>query len=454
MDLYYDQDESNPVFDVIGESQPLSRPLHSRQSKTALQTTHFSSRLCTLKFWGNAPPTESSNHSQALARAVRNKPQYHSLVLKFVIELSIEIPFIHTDDVKAIDGGIRSEGQSMEVRQGWWHDQEVALKTVRAGRIPDWTDRFNDDKKSTYRKIVKDLIYEIRAMSHKTLRAHRNIVTLLAVGFEPRYINNTARYPIETTSSPSIEAFSPILVLPWALSPLDSFWKTGELDHPHEAAEIVSDIADGLEALHKHDIVHSDLKPGNVLLFRDPSNPKKLVAKLTDFGAVSSKQNNRAPGGLTTRWAAPECFRDSLGAPTEYEFDLGPARDVFSFGLVAMYVALEGQLREKRPPGGFGEPEIGWDRFVKERCERLDRALTEHYGKKWPTHQRLLERWQSLLQETVIVDPYNRMEPDKLGKVRTMLLGRYFYRTRIPHASTNRSSATHSKVRKKNSTIK
>jgi serine/threonine protein kinase len=242
-------------------------------------------------------------------------------------------------------------------------------------------------------------------------------------------------------------------VLPWALSSLDSFWKIGELDHPDKAAQIVSDVADGLEALHKHDIVHSDLKPGNILLFRDPLDTKKLVAKLTDFGGVSSKQNNRGPKGYTKRWAAPECFRDSLEAPTEKEFDSGPGRDVFSFGLVATYVALEGQLREERPEGGWDEPEVGWDRFVEERRKYLGRALTEHYGKKWPMNQ-LLARWRDLLQKTVILDPQSRMEPDKLGKVRTMLLKRYLHRIRIPHASANRSSVIHSKRRKNNSTIK
>lgn len=440
MDLYYDQDESNPVF-VIEEGQPL----HPLQSKTSLQTANLSSRLGALKFWENTPLAESSNHSQALARAVRSKRQYHSLVLKFVIELSIDIPFIHNDDVKAIGGGIRSEGQSMEVRQGRLHGQEVALKKVRVDRIPDWTDRFNDDKKDRYRKIVEDLIYEIRAMSHKTLHGHRNIVTLLAVGFEPGYINSDASYPTKTPNSPSVEAFSPILVLPWALSPLESFWKIGELDHPDEAAEIVSDIADGLEALHKHDIVHSDLKPGNVLLFRDPSDAKKLVAKLTDFGGVSSKQNNRGPGSWTKRWAAPECFRGSLKAPTEYEFDLSRARDVFSFGLVAMYVALEGKLREERPEGGWGEPEVGWDRFVEQRRNYLDTALEKHYGKKVPMHPQLLARWRDLLQKTVIANPQSRMEPDELGNVRTMLLDRYLYRTQIPHPSANQSAEIHSK---------
>jgi serine/threonine protein kinase len=413
-DSYYDQDESNPVFNAIEKDQPL----HPLQSKTSLQTANLSSRLCTPKFGGNTPPAESSNHSQALARAVRSKRHYHSLVLKFVIELSIEIPFIHSDDVEAIDGGIRSEGHSMEVYRGRWDGQEVALKRVRVDRIPDLTDRFDVGKKGVYRKIVKDLIYEIRAMSHKTLHRHRNIVTLLAVGFEPGYINSNPSCPTETPDSPSVEAFSPILVLPWALSPLDSFWKFGGLNHPDEAAEIVSDIADGLEALHKHDIVHSDLKPGNVLLFRDPSDAKKLVAKLTDFGGVSSKQNNRGLGSWTERWAAPECFRDLLEARTEYEFDMGPARDVFSFGLVAMYVALEGQLREERP-------EVGWDGFVEERRGYLDVALTEHYGKKAPIHRQLLARWRKLLQKTVIADPQSRMEPAKLGKVRTMLLDRY-----------------------------
>jgi serine/threonine protein kinase len=355
-------------------------------------------------------PPESPTSSPAPARPVPPKRQYHSLVLKFVIELATNVPFIALDELQTKRGGRVAHGASMKASQGRWRGQEVAVKTVNDDLIPKWTDEFNEEKKRKFRKTIKDLIYEIRAISHTTLRGHRNIVTLLAIGIEDTYINSTENDGKENTI---LEAFSPILVLPWALSDLDSLWAKGTLERPEEAADIVSDIADGLMALHKHDIVHGDIKPGNILLFQDPKDAHRLVAKIADFGAISSKQNNRYNSNEgTIGWAAPECFQNPNQAPTEFDFDSGRARDVFSFGLVAMHVALEGR---------FGRE---WQSDVDRRREYLDYALTKHYTEKWPTHQQLLVRWRTLLRDTVVEKPRERMNPDHLTNIRKRLLDR------------------------------
>lgn len=344
------------------------------------------------------------------------KRQYHSLVLKFVIELAIDdIHFLHDHELQRKKDVEASTGKSMKVSQGWSRGQQVAIKTLKDNIIPGWADEFNIEKKKTYRKTIKNLIYELRAMSHKTLRGHRNLATLVAIGFEPMYINNNRSDDLESTN---LEAFSPILVMPWAFADLRSLWHKGRLEHPDEGAGIVSDIADGLTALHKHDIVHCDIKPGNILIYLDPLDRRKLVAKISDFGAVSSKQNNRFVTEATKGWAAPEFFEDCPNSPTENDFNDLRARDVYSFGLVAMYVALEGQIDTEWL-------EDTWD--VNACREDLDGALIVHYKNKWPEHEKMLFKWRKLLKDTIAEKAQDRMDPDLLETIRTELMDRYVY---------------------------
>ena len=133
----------------------------------------------------------------------------------------------------------------MKVSQGRWDGQEVAVKTLREDLIPKWTDMFNEEKKKKFRKTIKDLIYEIRAISHTTLRGHRNIVTLLAIGMEETYINSTENDSKENTHSRSLLTYTCSFLGLYPTSP-DDLRAKGTLDRPEEAADIVSDIADGV----------------------------------------------------------------------------------------------------------------------------------------------------------------------------------------------------------------
>ncbi len=49
----------------------------------------------------------------------------------------------------------------------------------------------------------------------------------------------------------------------------------------HNAMEIISQVAEGLDFAHKHNIIHGDLRPSNILF------SKEEVVKLTDFGLPS-----------------------------------------------------------------------------------------------------------------------------------------------------------------------
>jgi eukaryotic-like serine/threonine-protein kinase len=103
-----------------------------------------------------------------------------------------------------------------------------------------------------------------------------------------------------------------------------------------EVASIGRQIASALAAAHAAQIVHRDVKPGNILIADDGT------AKITDFGVsravgdVTVTQTGMMAG--TPAYLAPEVARGQL--PT-------PASDVFSLG-ATLYAALEGH-------GPFGD---------------------------------------------------------------------------------------------------
>ena len=110
-------------------------------------------------------------------------------------------------------------------------------------------------------------------------------------------------------------------------------------DHPQPdlatVRRIVEQVAKGLRALHRREMIHQDLRPANILLDRDGN------VTLIDFGAVRVK-------GLA-EIALPDTERQILGtAPyTAPEYFLGepgtPRADLYSLGVIA-YQMLSGRL--------------------------------------------------------------------------------------------------------------
>ncbi len=109
------------------------------------------------------------------------------------------------------------------------------------------------------------------------------------------------------------------------------------------AAPLISQVLAGLSALHDADVIHRDLKPGNIMLVE--KGRAERVA-LMDFG-LARALSEAAPGGARTAtgrilgtpdYMAPEQL---VGKPA------GPATDLFSFGVV-VYELLTG---EKPWPG-------------------------------------------------------------------------------------------------------
>ncbi len=99
------------------------------------------------------------------------------------------------------------------------------------------------------------------------------------------------------------------------------------------AAEIVRDVARGLEHAHGHGILHRDVKPANVVIDEAEQRPR-----LTDFGLARDvgATHLTATGDIlgTPHYMAPE---QAIGDPA----GLGPATDIWALGGV-LYRCLSG----------------------------------------------------------------------------------------------------------------
>lgn len=91
---------------------------------------------------------------------------------------------------------------------------------------------------------------------------------------------------------------------------------------PATATEIVARISDALAAAHAVGVVHSDVKPANILVPSDGSS-----VRLVDFGVarLTRRTEEPMPSYGTPEYAAPEVIKGS--APM-------PASDVYALGIV------------------------------------------------------------------------------------------------------------------------
>jgi len=100
------------------------------------------------------------------------------------------------------------------------------------------------------------------------------------------------------------------------------------IDHPRPELPVVRDIVEqiarGLQAFHRMEMLHQDLRPENILI--DATGTVKII----DFGAVrvAGLAENAPPGAAsdflgTVQYTAPEYFLGEPGTPRSDQFSLG-----------------------------------------------------------------------------------------------------------------------------------
>ena len=106
--------------------------------------------------------------------------------------------------------------------------------------------------------------------------------------------------------------------------------KHGALDCK-KVAQIGSQIAQALSVAHRHEIIHRDIKPQNIMVLRDGN------VKVMDFGIARAKNSHLTADNSvlgTAHYVSPEQTQGK---------ELGPTTDIYSLGIV-MYEAATGKV--------------------------------------------------------------------------------------------------------------
>ena len=183
---------------------------------------------------------------------------------------------------------------------------------------------------------------EMRARMVQEARAaarvrHPNLVRVFGTGKMPY----SAYIAMELLDGPNLEAYlrqHPGGRLPW-----------------NEAIDLLLPALEALHAIHERGYVHRDIKPGNILVTREPGCPPQAV--VIDLGLVKPDRAQRdAAGPLTTEAGRVLCTPGYASPEQAAQLPVDRRSDVYSMA-ITLYRALAG-----RPPfhNAHGKPIYVW----------------------------------------------------------------------------------------------
>lgn len=150
-------------------------------------------------------------------------------------------------------------------------------------------------------------------------------------------------------------AFGNCIVMEWIEGEtLERLLKDGEMT-PALARKVILELCDALDALHHRQIVHRDIKPGNIMLTRNGRN-----VKLIDFGLADTDTHaglKMAAG--TESYAAPEQVAGSVLDERSDIYALGKVIEDIAEALHGSLAALRSSRFWKGIAAKCTEPEIG-----------------------------------------------------------------------------------------------
>jgi serine/threonine protein kinase len=228
------------------------------------------------------------------------------------------------------------------------NNQLVAVKLPKDVNHENASESNDDSLLSRYEGLVKTISFEVQVMSHKPLCNHPNIVKLIGLSF------------LEMIPVPVVEAAIP------EHPDLKAYMESSRRLRPLPITllyQFISDIADGISALHDFGVIHGDVKPENILIFK---NGDGIIAKLGDFGSSGIRITKNWP----TAWSPP-------WVPPDYHIYSDDARqsslDIYAFGRVGIYLATEGAM----PADSKAISQDVVSKFIQDiRSENLETLLT------------------------------------------------------------------------------
>lgn len=172
-------------------------------------------------------------------------------------------------------------------------------------------------------RALQSVLTELHALLHPPLLAHPNIISLLSLAWGSHHQHLVHRLPVLVVEYGDCGTLADVQLRGPRLS-------------NRLKLHLCLGIARGLEVLHAHGIVHGDVKPDNIIMFSHPDN--QFVPKLADFGfsVIESAQSCDVMMGGTRLWRAPEAVSPVPASRLSLT-------DVYSLGLVAWSIAIDGQ---------------------------------------------------------------------------------------------------------------
>ncbi|GIZ41425.1 hypothetical protein CKM354_000472900 [Cercospora kikuchii] len=262
--------------------------------------------------------TITTSIHQCFAEELSEAPKDPEL-LRLLISLSAaKIPIVDQEKLEhKSDASSLGEGSFGTLTLAKWRDSSSGMQFVAVKHFKSLQAMATAGSEAAAERAaaLHDFLFEVEIMCKCH---HPNIVQLLAVSFDELSDNLLRPLLILECADPSTPDLAMFLQ---RLEPaIPSFL---------DCVSIIAGMALGLSALHSMGVVHADLHPKNVLMFR---TDQSWTPKLCDFGLSGINSSQDAPRGGSIFWKAPECLRI---APDELKVHkTHPCTDVYALGLI------------------------------------------------------------------------------------------------------------------------
>jgi serine/threonine protein kinase/TolB-like protein/Tfp pilus assembly protein PilF len=267
---------------------------------------------------------ETSDRSAFLDRACADDPQLRSAVESLLACDKDAGTFLDTPAME-----LRENKQAEGSREYWSGRLLGPYRILREiGHGGMGTVYLAERADGHYRKQVAIKLVSSHFATQEVLRRFRNERQVEASLDHP----NIARL----LDGGSTEDGHPYLVMEYVEGTRIDSWCDGRKLSLRDRIKLFRQVCAGVQAAHEKDIIHRDIKPGNILVTAD-ATPKLLdfgIAKVLNRELSDATETTVGVGPMTPEYASPEQVRGER---------VGTASDIYALGIV-LYELLTGQF--------------------------------------------------------------------------------------------------------------